>query len=173
MMVKIVGGKAHAARLKRIRSPAMVREVGKAIYVAADMLTKDAQISITTGAVSGKNHVASEPGDAPNNDTGHLANNIRTYRTGELAAESSSEAEYSAALEDGSKRAAGTTSRSFAGKTSPYGPSKAKQGPVKVEFGDSKTEARPFMAPAAARTRPKAKRLVQAAVKKVIAGGTL
>lgn len=172
-MVKITGAKAHKARLKRIRSPEMIREVGKAVYVAGDLLTKEAQISITTGAVSGKNHVASDPGDAPNNDTGYLANNIRTVRTGPLTAESSSEAEYAAALENGSEREAGASSRSFAGKTSPYGPSKAKQGPVKIEFGDSKTAARPYMSPAATKTRPKAQRLVVAAVKRVVSGGAL
>jgi len=172
-MVRITGQKAHAARLKRIRGAAMTREVGKAIYDAADLLTKEAQISITTGAVSGKNHVASDPGEAPNNDTGHLANNIRSIKTGPLTAESSSEAEYAAALEGGSERKAGATSRSFAGKTSPYGPSKAKQGPVKVEFGDSSTAARPYMSPAAQKTQPKAQRLVAAAVKRVVNGGTL
>ena len=171
--MKITGAKAHKARLKRIRSAAMVFEVGKAVYTAADLLTKEAQISITTGAVSGKNHVASDPGEAPNNDTGHLADNIRTYKTGPLTAESSSEAEYSAALEGGSTREAGVTSRSFAGKTSPYGPSKAKQGPVRVEFGDSSVAARPFMGPAAQKTRPKAQKLVVAAVKRVVNGGTL
>lgn len=171
--MRITGQKAHKARLKRIRGAAMIAEVGKAIYTAGDLLTKEAQISITTGAVSGKNHVASDPGDAPNNDTGYLANNIRTYRTGALTAESSSEAEYSAALEGGSERKAGVSARSFAGKTSPYGPSKAKQGPVRVEFGDSSTAARPFMQPAADKTRPKAQRLVQEAVKRVVKGGTL
>ena len=172
-MVKITGQKAHVARLKRIRGPAMVREVGKAVVAAADLIKVDAQISITTGAVSGKNHVASKPGEAPNNDTGHLANNIRTYRTGLLTSEVSSEAEYSAALEGGSERSAGVTSRSFAGKTSPYGPSKAKQGPVRVEFGDSSTAARPFMQPAADKNRKKATALVMAAVKRVANGGTL
>lgn len=172
-MVKVTGAKAHKARLKRIRGAAMIGEVGKAVYVAGDLLTKEAQISITTGAVSGKNHEASKPGDPPNNDTGYLASHIRTYKTGPLTAESSSEAEYSAALEGGSERKAGVTSRSFAGKTTPYGPSKAKQGPVRVEFGDSSTPARPFMQPAASKTRPKAQKLVIAAVKRVINGGAL
>ena len=138
-MVRITGGKAHAARLKRIRSPAMVREVGKAIYVAADLLTVDAAHSITEGSVSGKNHVVSSPGQPPNSDTHELDRSVVTQKTGALTAESSANADHAAPL----------------------------------EFGTSKMEARPFMAPAAARTRPKAKRLVQAAVKKVIGGGTL
>ncbi len=151
----------------------MINEVGRAVFAAGEFLTKEAQISITTGAVSGKNHEPSEPGAPPNNDTGYLASNIRTYKTGPLTAESSSEAEYSAALEGGSERKAGVTSRSFAGKTAEYGPSKARQGPVRVEFGDSSTPARPFMQPAAEKTRKQAQRLVQAAVKIVANGGSL
>lgn len=42
-----------------------------------------------------------------------------------------------------------------------------------LEFGTSKMEARPFMAPAAERTRPKAKKLLEAARDRIIRGGTL
>ena len=107
-MVKVTGAKAHKARLKRIRGAAMTREIGKAVLTAADLIRRDAQISITTGAVSGKNHVASAPGEAPNNDTGNLADdaNIVSARTGLLEAEVSSNAEYSAALEFGTSRMA-------------------------------------------------------------------
>ncbi|MFK4794664.1 HK97-gp10 family putative phage morphogenesis protein [Sphingobium sp. ZW T5_29] len=102
--MKITGAKAHAARLKRIRGPAMVREVGKAVVAAADLIKVDAQISITEGAVSGKNHVPSAPGLPPNQDTGHLANNITAARTGLTTAEVSSNAEYSAPLEFGTSK---------------------------------------------------------------------
>lgn len=138
-MVKITGQKAHKARLKRIRGAAMVREVGKAVYAAADYLTVEAQVSISEGAVSGANHTPSAPGQPPNYDTGHLANNIKTHRTGPLTAESSSEAEYA----------------------------------VPLEVGTSKMAARPYMTPAAQKTRPEAQRLVAAAVKRVVGGGTL
>lgn len=107
-MVKITGAKAHKARLSRLRSPAMVHEVGKAVKVAADLIRRDAQTSITTGAVSGKNHKPSAPGEAPNNDSGNLASdgNIISERTGLTQAEVSSNAEYSAALEFGTSRMA-------------------------------------------------------------------
>lgn len=105
-MVKIVGQKAHKARLKRIRGPAMAREVGKAVVVAADLIKVDAQISISEGSVSGKGHVPSAPGLPPNQDTGHLADNITARRTGLTEAEVSSNAEYSAALEFGTSRMA-------------------------------------------------------------------
>lgn len=139
IMVKITGMKAHKARLSRIRGPAMIREIGKAIFVASDLLKVEAQISITTGAVSGANHVASTAPNPPNNDTGTLADGIVNQKTGPLTAETSSNADYGAAL----------------------------------EFGTSKMAARPYMAPAAEKTRPKAQRLVMAAVKRVVSGGTL
>jgi len=106
--MKSTGVKSHKARLKRIRGPAMVREVGKAVLVAADLIKVDAQISITEGSVSGKNHVPSLPGQPPNNDTGNLASdaNIRSERTGITEAEVSSNAEYSVELELGTSKMA-------------------------------------------------------------------
>ena len=105
-MVKVTGAKAHKARLKRIRGAAMTREIGKAVVTAADLIKVDAQISISEGSVSGRNHVPSAPGSAPNYDTGHLSDNITAQRTGLLEAEVSSNAEYSAALEFGTSRMA-------------------------------------------------------------------
>lgn len=142
-MVKITGGKAHKARLKRIRGPEMVREVGKAIYVASDLLKVEAQISITTGAVSGKSHVPSAPGEPPNADTHNLSDSIENHKTGPLTAETSSNAVYAAIQE-------------FGGST-----------------GTTTLPERPYMRPAAQKTRPKAQKLVAAAVKKVANGGTL
>ena len=107
-MVKVTGAKAHKARLKRIRGAAMTREIGKAVLTAADLIRRDAQISITTGSQGGAGHVASLPGQPPNSDTGNLADdgNIISTRTGLLEAEVSSNAEYSAALEFGTSRMA-------------------------------------------------------------------
>lgn len=143
-MVKITGMQRHKARLKRIRSPEMVREVGKAVQVAAELIQQDARISITSGSASGRSggkhqHVPSSPGEPPNNFTGHLANNIEARSTGLTEAEVSSNAEYSAAL----------------------------------EFGTSKMSARPFMQPAADKNRKKATALVMEAVKRVSKGGAL
>lgn len=42
-----------------------------------------------------------------------------------------------------------------------------------LEFGTSKLEPRPFMAPAAEKVRPDAEKLVRAAARKIIRGGTL
>lgn len=138
-MARIIGAKAHAARLKRIRGPAMIREVGKAVYAAADILTVDAAVSITTGGAHGESHVVSLPGEPPNADTGTLDRSVHTEKVGPLKANSVADAPYAADL----------------------------------EFGTSKMEARPYMVPAAARTRPKAESLVRLAVKRVVGGGTV
>lgn len=138
-MVKITGMKAHKARLKRVRSAEMVREVGKAIYTAADLLSVEAALSITQGAVSGKNHQPSTAPDPPNADTHLLDRSIHTEREGPLSALTVADAPYA----------------------------------VDQEFGNSRLPARPYMQPAADKTRPKAQKLVVAAVKRVVNGGTL
>ena len=125
----------------------------------------DAQTSITEGAVSGAGHIPSDPGEAPNNDTGVLANNIETLETGPLKVTVSSNAPYAAALEFGSSREAGAHARSFSSSVvGKRGPLKQKFGPIKVEFGDSKTEARPYMSPALEKNRDRIAKRVAAAV---------
>jgi len=104
--VKIIGAKAHAAHLKAMTGPEMIRAVGSALFAGGQAIQVAAQISITNGAVSGKNHVASEPGQPPNNDTGTLANNIETVQVAPLRVEVSSNAPYAAALEFGTSRMA-------------------------------------------------------------------
>lgn len=132
-LMAIRGAKAHVARLKRLTGGEMEREVGKALFAGADRIRVAAQISITTGAVSGSKHVASSPGEAPNQDTGVLGNNIEAILKEPLIAEVSSNAPYSAPL----------------------------------EFGSSRMEPRPFMAPARDRERQAVEDLVVAAVKRV------
>lgn len=130
----MTGRKAHVARLKRISGPTMEREIGRALFAAGEMIQVEAQLSITRGAVSGKNHVPSRPGEPPNQDSGALANNIETIQKSPLVVEVSSNAPYSAPL----------------------------------EFGSSKMEARPFMAPARDKMRPEVEKLIVKAVKRVV-----
>ena len=84
----------------------MVRFVGKALFHGAERIKVAAQRSITRGAVSGKNHVVSQPGQPPNQDTRVLGNNIEAVMTGPLSAEVSSNAPYSNALEYGTSKMA-------------------------------------------------------------------
>lgn len=96
--------KAHVARLKKLAGPEMERAVGKALFAAGERIQVEAQISITAGAVSGRNHVPSRPGEPPNNDTGVLAGNIETNQIAPLIVEVSSNAPYAADLELGTSK---------------------------------------------------------------------
>lgn len=100
----MTGDKAHAARLARIKGPRMVEAVTRALYGGAQDVQITAQLSITRGATSGKNHVPSQPGTPPNNDTGVLANNIEAAVVGPLKAEASSNAPYALPQELGSEK---------------------------------------------------------------------
>jgi len=133
-MSRVIGAKAHSARLKRLAGPNTTRLVGQALFVGGDLLKATAQQSITEGAVSGKNHVPSKPGDPPNQDTGVLGNNIENIQTGPLEVEVSSNAPYA----------------------------------IPLEVGTSKMAARPYMGPAAHKTRPEIVRIVTAAVKRAV-----
>lgn len=101
-----IGMKAHKARLRKLAGEAVKREVGMALFAAGEMIAVEAQISITTGSVSGKNHKPSQPGEAPNQDTGVLGNNIETVRRELLVVEVSSNAPYSTPLEFGTSKMA-------------------------------------------------------------------
>ncbi len=102
-MVKITGGDKHIARLRAMRGPRAVRAVTQALFAGAQDIANDAAISITTGAVSGKNHVASAPGEPPNADTNVLSGSIQGVSTGPLKAETEATAPYAAAHELGSE----------------------------------------------------------------------
>lgn len=102
----MIGAKAHIARLKKLSGPGMVREVGAALFAAGELIQVEAQTGISSGSVSGKNHVPSAPGKYPNQDTGVLGNNIETTQVAPLVVEVSSNAPYSAALEFGTSKMA-------------------------------------------------------------------
>lgn len=105
-MVKITGAKEHSAHLRHIAGPEMVQQVGAALFVGGQRVQVEAQISITRGAVSGKGHVRSKPGEPPKADTHLLANSIETVQVAPLKVEVSSNAPYSAALEYGTSKIA-------------------------------------------------------------------
>lgn len=100
------GAKAHIRRLQALAGAGAEREIGKALFAAGELVQTTAQRSITAGAVSGKGHVPSAPGESPNNDTGVLANNIETTQPKPLRVLVTSSAGYSAALEFGTGKAA-------------------------------------------------------------------
>lgn len=97
------GSKRHSDRLKRMaqRTP---QQVARALYAAGELIEKDAERSITAGAVSGANHVPSLPGEAPSADTHFLDSNIETRIGGPGLVIVESLAPYSASLEYGNSR---------------------------------------------------------------------
>lgn len=103
-MPKIAGTATHTKRLRDGVGPKGIALLGSYLYQAGERVQDDAQVSITTGAVSGAGHVPSRPGEPPNNDTGVLANNIETVQVESLRVVVSSNAPYAAPLEFGTSR---------------------------------------------------------------------
>lgn len=99
------GARAHVRRLQALAETAE-RDVGRALFAGGELIQTHAQRSITAGAVSGKGHVPSAPGEPPNNDTGVLANNIETTQPAKNRVLVTSKAGYSAALEFGTGKIA-------------------------------------------------------------------
>lgn len=96
----IKGADRHLRRLKAMQGRA-AREASKLVYVLADMHVAEASNLITQGAVSGKNHVPSKPGESPNEDTGALRNSGHVEEVGPLRARSVFDAEHAVPLEFG------------------------------------------------------------------------
>jgi phage gpG-like protein len=140
MGVKRSGG--LSAKISRMTAE-MTRAVGPAVYAVAGNIQTDAQISLSTGAVSGKNHAPSAPGTPPNTDTGALSASIEVEHVAPLHARVVVRSPYGAIQELG-----GATGRA----TLPE---------------------RPYMRPAAAKNRVSGQKLMRAAVDRVLRGGTL
>lgn len=104
VVVKITGADRVLRRLDRMAGAQAHREIGAALFAGGHLIATEAQISITTGAVSGKGHVPSAPGEPPNNDTGALANQIEVTQVGDLKVEISSNAPHAAPLELGTSK---------------------------------------------------------------------
>jgi HK97 gp10 family phage protein len=104
-MARVRGAGKVEAKLRRL-PPEAVRAVGMALFEGAEIVKAEAQVSITTGAVSGKNHVPSAPGEPPNEDTGDLRRGIISTQPAPLRALVSSTMPYSAPLEFGTSKMA-------------------------------------------------------------------
>lgn len=74
------------------------------MYAIADSVVVESQIGITTGAVSGKNHVPGPVGGYPNADTHVLADSHEISQPAPLVARISVNAPYAAAVHDGTSR---------------------------------------------------------------------
>lgn len=105
-MAKLVGAERVRARLKGLNSPSAKRRVSAALYAAADIIRVEAAISISTGAVSGKGHQPSAPGEPPNYDTGTLSDSIKVEKVDAAECDVVATADYAALLEFGSSKTA-------------------------------------------------------------------
>lgn len=104
-MVKITGKDRAVGRLRSM-GPEIVRKVGAALFAGGQAIQDEAQILLTTGAVTGKGHVASLPGEPPNQNWGTLGGHIETVQVEDLKVTVSSNAPYAAALEYGTSKMA-------------------------------------------------------------------
>jgi HK97 gp10 family phage protein len=105
-MPRILGAGKVTARLNGLAGEKMVRNVGAALFAAGEEVRAEAAHLITEGAVSGKGHVPSLPGEPPNEDTGVLRTHIETTQPAPLRVEVSSNAPYAVALEAGTSKMA-------------------------------------------------------------------
>jgi len=77
MATGISGRKTHAKRLHALAMNS-AKEIARNLYAVGQNIEIDAERSITSGSISGKNHVPSKPGEPPNADTRFLDGNIET-----------------------------------------------------------------------------------------------
>lgn len=103
-MVKQTGLAARNRRLARLSSEAAHRRRMAALFAIGQHIETDAEISITAGSISGKDHVPSAPGEPPNADTRLLDTSIETTMEGPSEVHVTSNAPYSAALEFGTSK---------------------------------------------------------------------
>lgn len=103
-MARIIGLERELAKLKDLVGPDLDAQVGAALFVAGNEVQVEAQISITEGAVSGRYHEPSKPGEPPNNDLGDLANSIATIQTDKLKVEVEATAPHAVHLEFGTSK---------------------------------------------------------------------
>lgn len=103
-MPRITGRREVSARLNRLSGKEKVELVGQALFAGAELIKAEASRLVTEGAVSGKYHVPSKPGEPPNEDTGQLRSGFETERTAPLRAEFRSTAPHAVPLERGTSK---------------------------------------------------------------------
>ena len=105
-MPRITGADGVMAKLSGKLGQQAINNVGQALFAGGELIRAEASHMITEGAVSGKGHIPSLPGQPPNEDTGVLRTHIETTQVGPLKVEVSSNAPYAAALEFGTSKMA-------------------------------------------------------------------
>jgi phage gpG-like protein len=163
-------------KLKKV-TPEIQAALEPVVYAIADQVKVDAQISLSTGAVSGKNHKPSAPGTPPNSDTGALADSIDVERDGPLLARVVVNSPYGAIQELGGtiNHPGGTPYFMKDGKpvfVSKQGAGAFHNLPVTKPHTITLPE-RPYMRPAAKKNEKAGKALMTKAVDRVLKNGKL
>lgn len=92
--------------LESFAGPRLKKEISAALYVGADDVRARYRRKVTDGSISGVNHVPSEPGQPPNNDTGFLISTAETAMVDWNHAQVRVGAPYAARLEYGDSKIA-------------------------------------------------------------------
>jgi HK97 gp10 family phage protein len=103
-VAKVLGLGQRKRRLTRMSDRKASQRRLQALYAAGQQIELDAEISITAGSVSGKDHQPSLPGQPPNADTRLLDTSIETTIERGNQVHVTSNAPYSAALEFGTSK---------------------------------------------------------------------
>lgn len=104
---RMIGRKAHVARLRKLAGHDMVRQVGGALFAAGEAIEVESSVLITSGSTNAKNqHVRSLPGEAPNEEFGDLRRGLQTLQVAPLLVEVSANAAHSSPLEFGTSKMA-------------------------------------------------------------------
>lgn len=140
-MPRIRGVEAHLARLKALTGASTKRELGAVLLEGGGTIATEAKNSISAGGGFGANHVVSRPGEPPNEEFGELNDPSNIY------------ARVIGRPEDMHVQAVADAPHA-----------------VPLEGGTSKMAARPFMAPAAAKTRKQITTRVIRQLNRIIAG---
>lgn len=92
--------------LESFAGPPLKKEISAALYVGADDVRARYRRKVTDGSISGANHVPSEPGQPPNNDTGFLISTAETAMVAWNHAQVRVGAPYAVPLEIGNSKMA-------------------------------------------------------------------
>lgn len=107
-MIKLTDN--HISRLQRITPAAMTEAIGVALLDGAEIIADDAIHSILDGAISGRGHIASLPGEPPNADTHDLDRSIHVTdlieTPGMVQTSVTADSEHAAYMELGTSRVA-------------------------------------------------------------------
>lgn len=103
-MAKVKGLGQRTKRMRHIGGERAHKRRMAMLYSLGQRIELTAELSITQGSISGKDHVPSAPGEPPNADTRLLDGSIETTFAGEDTVHVTSNAPYSAALEFGTSK---------------------------------------------------------------------